>query len=209
MTREDAEKYLRLLGQELQKKGVTGEVLVGSGIIVLLDIKNPEITDIDAYFSNTAEFENIHAYFGGHGATLRSTAQTIAMCESLPEDWIDTAIKGIFDTNTDVADKGWLEYPNGWLNSAAAGFTYNFKKQPDKNLWKSFPVLDVYVVSLDYLFVTKIVAGRQKDREDIKALAAKLNLVTRQDVMTLVTKYVAREDISKEVLRQIAYMFKA
>lgn len=99
--------------------------------------------------------------------------------------------------------------PDGWLNSVAAGFTYNFKKQPDKNLWKSFPGLDVYVVSLDYLFVTKIMAGRQKDREDIKALAAKLNLVTRQDVMTLVTRYVAHEDISKEVLRQIAYIFKA
>lgn len=99
--------------------------------------------------------------------------------------------------------------PDGWLNSAAVGFTYNFKKQPEKNLWKSFPGLDVYIVSLDYLFVTKIMAGRQKDREDIKALAAKLNLVTRQDVMTLVTRYVAHEDISKEVLRQIAYIFKA
>lgn len=29
--------------------------------------------------------------------------------------------------------------PDGWLNSAAAGFTYNFKKQPDRKLWKSFP----------------------------------------------------------------------
>ncbi len=99
--------------------------------------------------------------------------------------------------------------PDGWLNSAAAGFTYNFKKQPDKNLWKSFPGLDVYIVSLDYLFATKIIAGRQKDLEDIKALAAKLNLVTRQDVLTLVTKYVAREDISGEALRQVAYLFKA
>jgi hypothetical protein len=63
MTREDAEKYLRLLGQALQKKGVTGEILVGSGLTVLLDIKKPEISDVDAYFSNTAEFENMNAYF--------------------------------------------------------------------------------------------------------------------------------------------------
>jgi predicted nucleotidyltransferase len=99
--------------------------------------------------------------------------------------------------------------PDGWLNSAAAGFTYNFKKQPDKHLWKSFPGLDVYIVSLDYLFVTKVMAGRQKDREDIKVLAAKLSIVTRQEVMNLVTQYVAHEDISKDVLRQVAYLFDA
>ena len=99
--------------------------------------------------------------------------------------------------------------PDGWLNSVAAGFTYNFKKQPDKNLWKSFPGLDVYVVSLDYLFVTKIMASRQKDREDIKALATKLKIVKRRDVLALVTEYVATEDVSTEVLDEIEYLFEA
>ncbi len=99
--------------------------------------------------------------------------------------------------------------PDGWLNSAAAGFTYNFKKQPEKNLWKSFPGLDVYVVSLDYLFATKIMASRYKDRQDIRALAAKLKIVRRKDVLTLITKYVAYEDISIEVLDEINFLFEA
>lgn len=98
--------------------------------------------------------------------------------------------------------------PDGWLNNAAAGFTYNFKKQPEKKLWKSFPGLDVYVVSLDYLFVTKIMASRYKDRQDIHALAARLKIVRRKDVLALVTKYVASEDISSEVLDEIKYLFE-
>ncbi len=97
--------------------------------------------------------------------------------------------------------------PDGWLNSAAAGFTYNFKKQPEKKLWKSFPGLDVYIVSLDYLLVTKIMASRYKDRQDIQALASRLKIVRRKDVLTLVTKYVASDDISSEVLDEITYLF--
>ncbi|GAC1479085.1 MAG: hypothetical protein NVS2B14_19940 [Chamaesiphon sp.] len=99
--------------------------------------------------------------------------------------------------------------PDGWLNSAAAGFTYNFKRQPDKKLWKSFSGLDVYVVSLNYLFVTKLMASRYKDRQDINALAARLKIVRRKDVLALVTKYVAKEDISAGVLNEIEYLFGA
>ncbi len=98
--------------------------------------------------------------------------------------------------------------PDGWLNSAAAGFTYNFKRQPEKKLWKSFPGLDVYVVSLDYLFVTKIMASRYKDRQDIHALAAKLKIVRRKDVLALVTQYVDSEDVSSEILDEIKYLFE-
>ena len=81
--------------------------------------------------------------------------------------------------------------PDGWLNSAAAGFTYNFKRQPEK-----------------HLFVTKIMASRYKDRQDILALAARLQIVRRKDALTLVTKYVANDDISSEVLDEIAYLFE-
>ncbi len=69
--------------------------------------------------------------------------------------------------------------------------------------------MDVYVVSLDYLFVTKIMASRHKDREDIKALATKLKIVKRKDVFALVTKYVANEDISTEVFDEVEYLFEA
>src|SRR2546423_415829 len=64
--------------------------------------------------------------------------------------------------------------PDGWLNSAAAGFTYSFKEGPPKKLWKKFPGLHVYTASLEYILVTKIMANRPRDYDDIMALAAKL-----------------------------------
>ncbi len=172
MTRENAEKYLRLLGQELQKKGVTGEILVSFGIIVLLDIKKPEIPDIDAYFSNTIEFENINAYFGGHGATLRSTAHTIAMGEGLSEDWMDTAIKGIFDTDTGVADKGWLEYPN----------------------------LRIYLASPSHLLAMQVATAIDaQDTENIQKLVEILHLLTMREALPYLKEYVPNKLLTSEM----------
>ncbi len=65
MNKEDAEKYLRLLGQELQKQGTTGEILVHDDIYVLIDIQIPEIVDANAYLTNEGDtLEAIDAYFG-------------------------------------------------------------------------------------------------------------------------------------------------
>ena len=80
MTEEDAEKYLRLLGQELQKQGITGEILVHDDIKVLLCIRKPEIRrDIDAYLAGDAAAisipHDIDAYFGGQSKVLRDTME--------------------------------------------------------------------------------------------------------------------------------------
>ncbi len=99
--------------------------------------------------------------------------------------------------------------PDGWLNSAAAGFTYNFKKQPDKKLWKKFPGLSVYTVSLDYLLVTKIMASRYKDRADIVALAKRLKITKQKDVLSLLTQYVPEKDIHSDIVDEIVYLFEA
>jgi hypothetical protein len=44
MNKEDIEKYLRMLGLELLKKQVTGELLLVGGAVMLLEIGNREIT---------------------------------------------------------------------------------------------------------------------------------------------------------------------
>ena len=43
MNNEDNERYLQLLGQELQKQNITGEILISGDVIVLLDIRQPNI----------------------------------------------------------------------------------------------------------------------------------------------------------------------
>jgi len=52
MNKQDIEKYLRMLGQELLRQQVTGEILLAGGAVMLLIVHNREVTkDIDAYFN--------------------------------------------------------------------------------------------------------------------------------------------------------------
>ncbi len=52
MNKQDIEKYLRMLGQELQQRNITGEILLAGGAVMLLKVQNREVTkDIDAYFN--------------------------------------------------------------------------------------------------------------------------------------------------------------
>lgn len=44
MNKQDIEKYLRTLGQELQQRQVTGEILLAGGAVMLLKVQNREIT---------------------------------------------------------------------------------------------------------------------------------------------------------------------
>ena len=51
MKKEDIEKYLRMLGQELQQRNIKGEIMLAGGAVMLLKVQNRELTkDIDAYF---------------------------------------------------------------------------------------------------------------------------------------------------------------
>lgn len=168
MNKQDIEKYLHLVGQELQAQGVTLDLLLLGGAAMLIEVGNRESTqDVDTYFvSNTT-------------ALLKASAK-VAQHEQLPD---------------------------GWLNTAAAGFTYNFIKKPNMVLWRAFPGLQVYLPSLEYLFVTKVMAGREKDDLDIKALAVALRLSTGKDAIDLVRHYVSVDDISDEALEAIRRCF--
>ena len=105
-----------------------------------------------------------------------------------------------------VAQREGLE--DGWLNSAAAGFTYFFTREPDRKLWKEFPGLRVYMASLDYIFVSKLLAHRFKDETDITALAKKLGLSRRRDALALLEKYVPQDAIPQDVLDEIEERFE-
>ena len=73
---------------------------------------------------------------------------------------------------------------------------------------KKFPGLHVYTASLDYLFVTKMMALRLKDEADIMALAKKLRISKRKEAIKLVEKYVQKDYISAEVLDEIENLFE-
>lgn len=84
MNRNDIEKYLRIVGHELQEQGLTLEILLLGGAAMIIEVGNRESTqDIDTFF--LPDF-----------TAIAKAAAAVAKREGLPD---------------------------GWLNSAAAGFT--------------------------------------------------------------------------------------
>ena len=98
MNKEDIEKYLRMLGHELQQQQVTGEILLAGGAVMLLVVQNREVTkDIDAYFPpEQAEI-------------IREAARVIADREGLAYDWLNDGVKGFFYTQPPT--QKWAEFP--------------------------------------------------------------------------------------------------
>lgn len=167
MNKEDIEKYLRMLGDELQKKHVTGEILLVGGAVMLLEVGNREITkDIDAYFDQK------------YAAAIREAVIVIAKREGLISGWLNDAVKGFFST------------------------------QPPNRKWVEYPGLRVYIPSLDYLLVMKVVAGRPQDVEDAKALIKKLHISNAQEVFALIAKYTKKEKLEVRVQYIVEDLFE-
>ena len=167
MNKQEIEKYLRLLGQELLQHQVTGEILLVGGAVMLLKVQNRETTkDIDAYF-NPEQAE-----------IIREAAQIVANREGLASDWINDAVKGFFYA------------------------------QPPTEQWAEFPGLRVYIPSLDYLFVMKVVAGRPQDIEDIKAIARELHLTIPQAALNMVKQYVPEQLLVPRIEYMIDEIFE-
>jgi hypothetical protein len=93
-----------------------------------------------------------------------------------------------------------------WLNDGAKGFLYS---QPTTVLWKSYPGLNIYLPSLDYILAMKIVAGRPRDIEDARALIQKLHISDEPALLSIVTKYIPHERIDVRVQYLITDLFEA
>lgn len=98
MNKQDIEKYLRMLGYELQQRQVTGEILLAGGAVMLLKVQNREVTkDIDAYFPPK------------QAEVIREAAKVVADREGLAYNWINDAVEGFFYTQPPTEE--WAEYP--------------------------------------------------------------------------------------------------
>lgn len=97
MTRQEIEKYLRMLGEELEKRQITGEIMLAGGAVMLLVVQSRGATlDIDAYFLKEPQ-------------AIRQAIREIARQEGLPPDWLNDGVKGFFGTQPPV--DLWHEYP--------------------------------------------------------------------------------------------------
>ncbi len=59
-------------------------------------------------------------------------------------------------------------------------------------LWHDYPNLQVYVPQADCMLALKLLAGRERDAEDIAALCAQLAIQTREQAQALVDRYAER-----------------
>lgn len=90
MNRQQIEHYLQLLGRELHKRGVTGEIVIAGGAMMALVIGSRHSTeDIDAYLLKAPQ-------------AIREAALVVAQQEHLPPHWINDGLKGFFDTEPPV-----------------------------------------------------------------------------------------------------------
>ncbi|HEY4385660.1 MAG TPA: DUF6036 family nucleotidyltransferase, partial [Ktedonobacteraceae bacterium] len=73
-----------------------------------------------------------------------------------------------------------------WMNDVVAAFI------PDLGpvtLWREYPNLHIYVPSPEYILALKLLAGREKDEDDILTLCETLNISSREDAQALVDRY--------------------
>jgi hypothetical protein len=184
MTREDIKKYLQMLGLELQKQDVTGQILLAEGVVVLLDVRKPKIRkDIDAYLrgdKTAIDIPNdIDSHFGGGGTAICEAAMCIASSEGLLDNWLQDALREFFFTQP-VYEK-WLEYPG----------------------------LRVFLAPAAYVLAMKVAApdGSQAI-EDVKVLIEKLGVGNAQDMLALVKRYIPQELLTPEMRQRVRESFK-
>ena len=83
MNKDDIERYLQLLGQELQARNTVGTILLLGGAVMLLEVGNRATTqDIDASIE------------GSNAPLIRQAIVVVAQREGLARDWLNDAAKG-------------------------------------------------------------------------------------------------------------------
>jgi hypothetical protein len=86
-----------------------------------------------------------------------------------------------------------------WMNDVVAAFI------PDLGpltLWREYPNLHIYVPSSEYILALKLLAGREKDEDDILTLCETLNINSREEAQALVDRY-ADVDWQNECMLQV------
>jgi hypothetical protein len=73
-----------------------------------------------------------------------------------------------------------------WMNDVVAAFT---QELGTLNLWRAYANLEIYVPNAECILVLKLLAGRDKDEDDILALCEMLDIQTREQAQALVDRY--------------------
>jgi hypothetical protein len=87
------------LSDQLGRKGVTGEICIFGGAVMVLAFQARTSTkDVDAIFQPTQE--------------IREAARTVAREQNLPEDWLNDGVKGFISKSPPVTERGLPQFSN-------------------------------------------------------------------------------------------------
>jgi hypothetical protein len=99
LTREQILAALQALSDELGKQGVTGELcLFGGTVMVLAFTARLTTKDVDALFQPTQ--------------TIRELARRIAIEQNLPADWLNDGVKGFVSGRHETTTGNLPQYPH-------------------------------------------------------------------------------------------------
>lgn len=174
----EMELYLQDLGAELERRGFTAavQVLVIGGVAVMIQVDGRRTTgDVDAVLLN------------------------------LPATW-DTdnrklqEVKVFLQAVKAVAARHHLQ--KGWFNDDCSCFLGEYTPDPEYGHWKTFGMLEVYIVSKRCLLAQKIMSYRKKDLEDVEALLAQLHIRSRAQLQSIMDQFVPRNKQREYHLRE-------
>ena len=120
---------------------------------------------------------------------------------------IDIVFKDVKDTSTpwlyqtfkaairSVATKN--KMPNSWLNDVINDFLRDLGNIPEGKLWHTYDMLEVFLPPDEYILALKLLAGRQKDRDDTFALCKRLNIQTREQAQNVLDRYILDKQLQQ------------
>ncbi len=161
MNANDIERYLLLVGEELQAMDISEpiQLLLIGGSYMLTQVRNRATTgDIDAVWLYPEIYSDSEIY-----RLFKAAVQFVATDEGLDASWL----------NSDVGDFVLLAGP-----------------LPKMKLWKKFAVIHVYLPPRDFILAHKLVAARNKDIDDVEALLSQLEVDTRKKAQGILDKYI-------------------
>lgn len=85
--------------------------------------------------------------------------------------------------------------PTNWINDVIGDALRNYGPTPQGTLWRAYGPLEVYIPDAEYILALKILAGRRRDRADIRALCQQLGVSTRADAQRIIDTYITDQQI--------------
>jgi len=171
------------LGTELQKRNITGEILISGKLIAIFEISKPEVRkDINAFLQGDdtaiAIPKELTAYIKGAGSIMDEAVADVARCEGLSPDWLTDAVRGLFCGSS--SKERWLEYPG-------------------LRLYRAVP---------QHMLAMKVAtASSAQDYADIKMLAGVLCITSADAILTQIKMYIPEELLEIGMCENIKKVF--